>query len=121
MMSQRCPHCLLHNPPEALRCDCGYDFTTKTVRASYVLEHAVRKHGGEAALLAQTSRRNIRTGAFLIGFCVIFAIVALFADGRVRTLGWLPVLGVILLIRGLRQRRQRTLDDSLKRELIRRS
>jgi hypothetical protein len=25
---QRCPNCKLTNPPDALRCDCGYDFTT---------------------------------------------------------------------------------------------
>ncbi len=27
-----CPHCGLVNPPDAQRCDCGYDFTTKTLK-----------------------------------------------------------------------------------------
>ena len=30
-----CPRCRLVNPPDAKRCDCGYDFETKTVEASY--------------------------------------------------------------------------------------
>jgi hypothetical protein len=30
-----CPNCKLENPPSALRCDCGYEFATGTVRASY--------------------------------------------------------------------------------------
>ena len=32
MKSSRCG---LENPPEALRCDCGYDFPSGTVMASY--------------------------------------------------------------------------------------
>ena len=30
-----CPHCKLVNPPTAKRCDCGYDFETKTLESSY--------------------------------------------------------------------------------------
>jgi hypothetical protein len=30
-----CRRCSLINPPTAKRCDCGYDFETKTVEASY--------------------------------------------------------------------------------------
>jgi hypothetical protein len=26
-----CPHCLLANPSSALRCDCGYDFQTRSI------------------------------------------------------------------------------------------
>ena len=28
MTVQRCPSCFLINPPRALSCDCGYDFTS---------------------------------------------------------------------------------------------
>lgn len=30
-MSRTCPHCQLLNPPEAQRCDCGYDFVARHV------------------------------------------------------------------------------------------
>lgn len=31
-----CPRCKLISPPIAARCDCGYDFETKTVKTSYL-------------------------------------------------------------------------------------
>ena len=33
-----CPRCGLINPNTALRCDCGYDFDSKTVEKSYALQ-----------------------------------------------------------------------------------
>jgi hypothetical protein len=35
-MPKDCPACHLTNPPDALRCDCGYDFRTSTVERSYL-------------------------------------------------------------------------------------
>lgn len=35
-MSQDCPRCRLLSPDEALRCDCGYDFTTRSLESSYL-------------------------------------------------------------------------------------
>ncbi len=34
--SMKCPYCGLINPDNALRCDCGYDFETRTVEPSYL-------------------------------------------------------------------------------------
>ena len=31
-----CPQCGLLNPAGALRCDCGYDFASRSVKASYL-------------------------------------------------------------------------------------
>jgi hypothetical protein len=36
-----CKNCGLLNPDTAMRCDCGYDFATQTVRASYLVKPAV--------------------------------------------------------------------------------
>src|SRR5262245_46201413 len=35
-MVQDCPKCGLVNPPDAQRCDCGYDFASRTVEKSYL-------------------------------------------------------------------------------------
>lgn len=35
-MVKRCPRCRLINPPEAERCDCGWDFVTQTQERSYI-------------------------------------------------------------------------------------
>jgi uncharacterized RDD family membrane protein YckC len=48
----QCPKCGLLNPPTAGRCDCGYDFETRTVKASYV-----RDTTAEALPLADLGQR----------------------------------------------------------------
>ena len=35
-----CKNCGLLNPDTAMRCDCGYDFATDTMRASYIVKPA---------------------------------------------------------------------------------
>lgn len=35
-MAKDCPKCRLINPPSARRCDCGFDFLSKTVEDSYL-------------------------------------------------------------------------------------
>ncbi|HEX5226256.1 MAG TPA: hypothetical protein VFW44_01040 [Bryobacteraceae bacterium] len=31
-----CPHCRLFNPDTALRCDCGFDFQSRTIERPYL-------------------------------------------------------------------------------------
>lgn len=40
----KCPHCKLINPDTAQRCDCGYDFETKTLKDSYLPESLDEKN-----------------------------------------------------------------------------
>src|SRR5262245_8510174 len=42
-MIKNCPKCDLVNPPEAQRCDCGYDFSSGTVQQSYDRSFVDRK------------------------------------------------------------------------------
>lgn len=35
-----CKNCGLLNPDTAMRCDCGYDFATRTMQASYLVKPA---------------------------------------------------------------------------------
>jgi hypothetical protein len=50
-----CPNCKLVNPPNAERCDCGYDFQTRMIEHSYLTERdksLTRGAGVAATVLA---------------------------------------------------------------------
>lgn len=78
-----CPRCKLISPPTAKRCDCGYDFETKTVDASYS---------------PQGMPKEIRTAlVVLVVLNVLFALLVLFTGNAARILAavvWSAVVWV---------------------------
>jgi hypothetical protein len=120
-MSQTCPRCGLFSPQEAARCDCGYDFATKTVQTSYLLSHVLTKHGGEAKIIHESSRAKIRTGLLLLGLAVFVTIGSLVVGGNLYFWGGAVMWGALFVSRGLRQRRQRSLDSATTNDLLKRS
>ena len=118
-MSQKCPRCGLFSADAAARCDCGYDFATKTVKESYLLEHVLEKHGGEARILEKQSRENIRTGGLALAIVAVLTLMTAMKSGELYVWGGGLLAGALLLNRGLRQRRQKSLDDKTKRQLLR--
>jgi hypothetical protein len=69
MSAKTCPKCGLFNSPEALRCDCGFDFSSGTVKSSYA-----------AAAEANREKRpwfdELTTGDYLLaGFLPVIALV----------------------------------------------
>lgn len=109
-----CPRCQLISPPIAARCDCGYDFETKTVKASYLSPGAF-----ERAELRRTGNRYMLAGG-AIGFLGLGLAVAIGglawlmggapADARAYfrayfVPGALAVLGALLIAHGFRRYR----------------
>jgi hypothetical protein len=69
-----CPRCRLFNPPEAQRCDCGYDFAERRLAGS---------------LLPRSGRGGFGAGsAVLLGFLLVPAGVAVGAGLGVLTRVW---------------------------------
>ena len=75
----KCPKCGLLNPDEAQRCDCGYDFQTKTIQPSCLADL-----GGKNSLhrSAQARLSVVVAAGFLglvsgavAGFCLVSVVV----------------------------------------------
>ena len=104
-MSYTCPKCGLLSADEAARCDCGYDFLTKTVRSSYLAADTVRKHGGAEQFAEEMGRGNIRTGAIALAVAAFVGGLSYIQSGRLSVFGGAVAYGAVFLYRGLRQRR----------------
>ncbi len=106
-MSQQCPRCRLFNPDTAMRCDCGYDFETRTMQASYVERSAEEKYGGRANLLIARGRSNLRSGLAITAAGLGLAVVMTALNGRITFYAPLLLLaGLWLAIRGWRERKE---------------
>jgi len=103
-MAQKCPRCGLFNPPEAIRCDCGYDFKTQTVESSYLAAHVLRKHGGADNIL-RVARSNVKDGVILLVVGIATSVIAYLASGSVYVLVGAILWGAMYVYRGLRQHR----------------
>ncbi len=92
----RCPKCQLENPPNAQRCNCGYDFASGELQTAYV--HARSAPSAEksswfietvAAILlllnmllsGAVGARSARSGAEVLGAIVAPAFIALVVVG----------------------------------------
>jgi uncharacterized membrane protein YvbJ len=106
-MSHTCPRCGLFSPEEAIRCDCGYDFKTRTVQSSYLVAHVLEKHGGAANILGESAKSNIRSGTVLLAIGAVVSVVGYLTSGTLYVFGAAVLWGALLLYRGLRQRRLR--------------
>ena len=56
---------IVQNRKRPIRRDCGYDFASNTIKSSYLVAHLLKKHGGEARVIQESSRSKIRSGAVL--------------------------------------------------------
>lgn len=77
MSSKKCPHCGLYSPDTALRCDCGYDFASQQLKASYL--QATKPHSTSAAGTATTTApvSSVSAVRWIQGIC--WSIIGLFS------------------------------------------
>jgi hypothetical protein len=77
-----CPNCKLINPPEALRCDCGYDFPTRSMNESYLTEKQKRENKvgktagvGAIMMIVITAVRHLLNSGHASSAVLVLAVV----------------------------------------------
>lgn len=100
-----CPNCRLVNPPAAERCDCGYDFGTKSLKSSYL---AGSRDAADLAteVVRALGRRDLMVGGAWLSFGLLatigsFAFAATQGDRSYFVAYGAIIVGVIRLARGL--------------------
>jgi uncharacterized RDD family membrane protein YckC len=87
----KCPRCGLINPETAMRCDCGWDFSTGTVKESYLGKEAM--YQGNLASLSERLIGQILDELIAIIPFIVGIIFSIFSE----TLGEIIIIGAILL------------------------
>ena len=85
----KCPKCGLLNPPEALRCDCGWDFSSNTIKESYL--------GPKVSDLANLASLGERLGGQVLDSIIALAAIGVSAIPLVAS----DAIGGVTLVGGL--------------------
>jgi hypothetical protein len=81
-MAKECPVCRLINPDIAQRCDCGFDFQSRRVEASYANPRDPEILAERGMTVAEVGVRNLKQGLpQLIGALIVLVLgVAAFSS-----------------------------------------
>lgn len=89
-----CPHCGLLNPPEALRCDCGWDFASGRLKKSYA------GHQGED-LREQRRAARAKTVGVTVGIATLIGLPVVSPGFLVSEAGWVILATISIVMGGL--------------------
>jgi hypothetical protein len=76
-----CPRCRLINPETGQRCDCGYDFISKSLKESY-LASTPNSSASKIAIGAQAVAVVLAGTAVILGCCMIYVALYPGASGE---------------------------------------
>ena len=95
MSAGKCPKCGLYNPDTALRCDCGYDFSSGTMQQSYVPAHQ-RPFDERPMSVGQWLGTLVVASIPLVGLVVLFCWA--FGAGNLNRKNWSRAALLLMLI-----------------------
>ncbi len=64
----KCPKCNLVHPQNAIRCDCGFDFSTGLMKESYVKNASESRYGHQAGQILPRNLQKWNWGAFCLNW-----------------------------------------------------
>jgi hypothetical protein len=103
-----CPVCGLLNPPEAQRCDCGWDFADRLVERSYANPQDPTNIAELGMTLKQVGRRNITLGLGSVAAGIVLLTLTFGSPVPMCIAFGLASTGFGMIVRGIQQRRPRS-------------